>query len=82
MYDVSPALVSLPSSFTTSEAVTGGISRRVLSRLVRRGQLIHVQRGVYQQNPSAQGVWERWQILEFEHLARSRGALLAHPVTR
>lgn len=79
MYDVSPALVSLPSSFTTSEAVTGGISRRVLSRLVRRGQLIHVQRGVYRQNPSAQGVRERWQILEFEHLARCRGALLAHP---
>ena len=56
-----------------------GISRRVLSRLVRRSQLIHVQRGVYEQHPSAQRVSEGWQILECEHLARSRAALLAHP---
>lgn len=79
MYDASSSFTSLPSSFTTSEAVTAGISQRVLTRLVRRSQLIHVQRGVNQQNPSAQGVPERWQILDSEHLARSRAALLAHP---
>jgi len=79
MYDASTDLTSLPSSFNTSEAVMAGISRRVLSRLVRRSQLIHVQRGVYQQNPSARGVSEGWQILESEHLARGRAALLAHP---
>ena len=74
MYDVSPALVSLPSSFTTSEAVTGGISRRVLSRLGSPGQLYHAPRGVYQQNPGAQGVGGGWQILEFETPERSGAA--------
>ena len=79
MYDVSPALAALPSSFTTLEAVAAGISRRVLARLARRGQLIRSHRGVYQQNPGAQVEVERWQILEAEHLARGRAALLAHP---
>lgn len=79
MYDVSSALTCLPSCFTTSEAVTAGISGRVLSRLVRRRQLIRVQHGVYRQNLSADGVSERWQVLESEHLERSRAALLAHP---
>ena len=76
---MSSALTCLPSSFTTSEAVTAGISGRVLARLVRRRQLIRVQHGVYRQNPSADGVSERWQVLESEHLERSRAALLAHP---
>lgn len=79
MYDASSDLTTLPSFFTTSEAVVAGISRRVLSRLVLRGQLTHAQRSVYQQSASAQGVPEGWQILESEHLARSRAALLAHP---
>ena len=79
MYDVSPALAVLPPSFTTLEAVAAGISRRVLSRLTRRGQLTHAHRGVYQQNPIEQGAAERWQFLEIEYLERSRAALLAHP---
>jgi hypothetical protein len=79
MYDVSPALAVLPPSFTTLEAVAAGISRRVLSRLTRRGQLTHAHRGVYQQKPMVQGTAERWQLLEVEHLERSRAALLAHP---
>jgi hypothetical protein len=79
MYDASSDLTNLPSSFTTSEAVMAGISRRVLSRLVLRSQLIRLQRGVYQQNASAQVGSEPRQILESEHLARSRAALLAHP---
>lgn len=79
MYDVSLALANVSPSFTTSEAAAAGISRRVLSRLVRRGQLIRVHQGVYQQEPGAQRVSDRWQILESDHLARSRAALLAHP---
>jgi hypothetical protein len=79
MYDVSSALASLPPSLIASEAVATGISRRVLSRLVRRRQLIRVYRGVYQQNPGLQRVSERWRIVESEHLERSRAALLAHP---
>ncbi len=79
MYDVSLALATVPPSFTTSEAAAAGISRRVLSRLVRRSQMIRVQQGVYQQKFSAQGVPERWQMLEAEHAARSRAALLTHP---
>lgn len=79
MYDVSPALAVLPASFTTLEAVTAGISRRVLSRLTRRGQLIRAHRGVYQRKPIGQVAAERWQLLEVEHLERSRAALLAHP---
>ncbi|MEP7036019.1 MAG: type IV toxin-antitoxin system AbiEi family antitoxin domain-containing protein [Actinomycetota bacterium] len=79
MYDAALALGQMPPSFTTSEAAAAGISRRVLSRLVRRSQLIRVQQGVYQQNPGAEEATERWRMLESEHLARSRAALLAHP---
>ncbi|MGN6636396.1 MAG: type IV toxin-antitoxin system AbiEi family antitoxin domain-containing protein [Oryzihumus sp.] len=79
MLDASAALSLLPSAFTSREAFEAGLSQAVLERLVRRGAVSRVQRGVFRQRPEPLENEAPWATAQRHYLARARGALIAHP---
>ena len=79
MLDASAALSLLPSAFTSREAFDAGLSQAVLERLVRRGAVVRVQRGVFRQDPPLGPEETPWSVHHQTYLARARAALLSHP---
>ena len=78
MLDASAALSLLPSAFTSREAFGAGLSQAVLERLVRRGTITRIQRGVFRQGVRPRDDDASWAA-ERRHLSLARAALLAHP---
>lgn len=77
MYDTA-VLATLPDPFTSLEAIEAGLTRHVLERLARNGDISRTRRGVFRVRlPAPAG--ERWEQVRREHLARARVALRAHP---
>lgn len=79
MYDASPALSALPSAFTSREAIEAGLTQRILERLVRRGTVQRVQRGVFRKVAEPEPSEPDWSFTLRCYLDRARAALLAHP---
>lgn len=79
MDDVRGLLESMPPTFTTPEAEGAGLSRHVLARLVRRGEVSKVQRGLYRRQFDVILDEPRWLRVERDHLLRAAAALRVHP---
>ena len=79
MYDVSVTLAALPPAFSSREAFAVGLTQPVLERLVRRGRITRVQRGVFRQAPPKGPEEQPWSVRRRTYLARARAALLSHP---
>lgn len=81
MYDAGPALLGLPDSFTTAQALAAGLPQRVVERLVRNGELRRLRPGLFLRAQPAVGSEgdERWEQILRSHLAQAKVALLAHP---
>lgn len=79
MYDVTPALATLPDSFNTRQARAAGLTQPVLERLVRAQKITRVRRGLFRQTAVVDATAKRWQQVLDDHLARLGLALLAHP---
>ncbi len=78
MYD-DTILHALPDPFTSREAFAAGLTQRVLTRLVRNGDIVRVTRGVFRRPAIARTELARWMQIREEHLTRARAALAAHP---
>jgi hypothetical protein len=78
MYDVRP-IGALPDPFSLADAVDAGLTRRVVERLVRNGEIIRVRRGIFRQVRVLDPEEPLWQQTGDDHLTRARVALLAHP---
>ena len=78
--DLGPLLDLLPQPFTTADAASVGVSRHVLARGVRRGDLFRLSRGVY----CSSAVWRaaspgaRHLLLADAVLRTTPGAVASH----
>lgn len=79
MMNAAVILDLLPESFTTDQAVKAGLSKRVLTRLVRRQDVVRTARGVYRRRLEPGSDVAEWAAAASAHHRRCREFLLARP---